>query len=374
MAEEDADNYCLICGEDFSESTEEEIEKCVQCKQRYHAHCLNRWCDEGEVPGLYGKRGCPYCRDRRICISDIHMEINLAIRSNKPIDYLQYLVDNGANVNYKLPTDITPLHIVCGTHTDRVDYAKFLVDNGAKFYIDGEGDTFFHMFSTTNNLKIANFFIDYIKEKNTILIEEEEYDLMKIFNLRNNFGVTPLHISSFSNKPEMVSLFIENNADINNQDVYGLTPLHTALINKAYESALILNSANNNLDNSLTSEGDTILHTCIMAGYSDLFTAFLSKGADINKQNDDGETPILYAIKAGNLDFCKSLIDNGADINTPTKDGSTPIHYAAIEEHTSILQLLLNNDVKVNVKDEDGETPLHLAANSGSKEVLKLLL
>ena len=26
MAEEDADNYCLICGEDFSESTEEEIE------------------------------------------------------------------------------------------------------------------------------------------------------------------------------------------------------------------------------------------------------------------------------------------------------------------------------------------------------------
>ena len=374
MTEEDADNYCLICGEDFSESTEEEIEKCVQCKQRYHAHCINRWCDEGEVPGLYGKRGCPYCRDRRICISDIHMEINLAIRSNKPIDYLQYLVDNGANVNYKIPTDITPLHIVCGTHTDRVDYAKFLVDNGAKFYIDGEGDTFFHMFSSTNNLKIANFFIDYIKEKNTILIEEEEYDLMKIFNLRNNFGVTPLHISSFSNKPEMVSLLIENNADINDQDVNGLTPLHTALINKAYESALILNSANNNLDNSLTSEGDTILHTCIMAGYSDLFTAFLSKGADINKQNDDGETPILYAIKAGNLDFCKSLIDNGADINTPTKDGSTPIHYAAIEEHTSILQLLLNNDVKVNVKDEDGETPLHLAANSGSKEVLKLLL
>ena len=29
MTEEDADNYCLICGEDFSESTEEEIEKCV---------------------------------------------------------------------------------------------------------------------------------------------------------------------------------------------------------------------------------------------------------------------------------------------------------------------------------------------------------
>ena len=27
MTEEDADNYCLICGEDFSESTEEEIEK-----------------------------------------------------------------------------------------------------------------------------------------------------------------------------------------------------------------------------------------------------------------------------------------------------------------------------------------------------------
>ena len=45
MTEEDADNYCLICGEDFSESTEEEIEKCVQCKQRYHAHCINRWCD-----------------------------------------------------------------------------------------------------------------------------------------------------------------------------------------------------------------------------------------------------------------------------------------------------------------------------------------
>ena len=157
MTEEDADNYCLICGEDFSESTEEEIEKCVQCKQRYHAHCINRWCDEGEVPGLYGKRGCPYCRDRRICISDIHMEINLAIRSNKPIDYLQYLVDNGANVNYKIPTDITPLHIVCGIHTDRVDYAKFLVDNGAKFYIDGEGDTFFHMFSSTNNLTCSIF-------------------------------------------------------------------------------------------------------------------------------------------------------------------------------------------------------------------------
>ncbi len=175
------------------------------------------------------------------------------------------------------------------------------------------------------------------------------------------FDKTPLHISAYNGRINIVKLLIKGNyykglyvkADANIEDGYGLTPLHYSVM------------------------GNTKNHRQIVK-------LLIKEGADINAQRTErfsvnkkisfpeNVSPLHIASKLGNYEIVSLLIGfNDVNINVKDGYGLTPLHYAATSVKTEgikIVELLINNKVDINARSEKkfqnylkGSTPLKMA-------------
>jgi ankyrin repeat protein len=193
------------------------------------------------------------------------------------------------------------------------------------------------------------------------------------------------------------------------------------------DSALIHAARANNIEivNMLLKEGHKVdvrlddspyhgtpLVAAARAGYKDIVTALLEKGASVNYAAPKDITPLMSAVLGNQptiartfidagadmnavsgannkwnathfsydlLDCMKVLVDAGADINAPSPDG-TPFYLAAYFNQPKVVELLLEHKPDLETRCPDGDftdagyTPLHCAASCGYNELLRLLL
>jgi ankyrin repeat protein len=158
--------------------------------------------------------------------------------------------------------------------------------------------------------------------------------------------------------------------------------------------------------------GMSALHLAARQGYSEVASALLDAGADVNQRTTgDQSTPLLVAIINGHFDLAKQLLDKGADPNlAQLNNGVTPL-YAALncewsdkalypqprafeQQKTTYLDLmraLLDKGAEPNARltrkvwyaqydfdqsgvDETGATPFFRAAYAADVDGMKLLL
>ncbi|KAF5722036.1 ankyrin 1 [Fusarium mundagurra] len=157
----------------------------------------------------------------------------------------------------------------------------------------------------------------------------------------------------------------------------------------------------------------TPLVAAARAGYTDIVTALLEKGADVNYAAPNDITPLISAVLGSQAaiaktfidagadmnvvigaehnnwsathfaydlpDCMKVLVEAGADINALGPDG-TPFYLAAYFNQTKVVELLLEHKPDLETKCPEGDftdagyTPLICAASSGHNELLRLLL
>jgi len=154
------------------------------------------------------------------------------------------------------------------------------------------------------------------------------------------------------------------------------------------------------------------LHMAARQGYSEVASALLEAGADVNQRTTgDSSTPLVIAIINGNFDLARQLLDKGANPNlAQTTNGVTPL-YAALncqwsdkalypqprafeQQKTSyldLMQALLDKGADPNARltrkvwysqydfdqsgvDESGATPFFRAAYAADVDGMKLLL
>ncbi|KAF4956060.1 hypothetical protein FGADI_4085 [Fusarium gaditjirri] len=193
------------------------------------------------------------------------------------------------------------------------------------------------------------------------------------------------------------------------------------------DSALIHAARANNVEivNMLLKEGHkadvqlddspyhgTPLVAAARAGYKDIVTALLEKGADVNYAAPKDITPLISAVLGNQATIAKTFIDAGADkeavsdahnkwnathfaydlpdcmkvlaeagadINAMGPDG-TPFYLAAYFNQTKVIKLLLEHKPDLETRCPEGDstdagyTPLHCAASYGYNELLRLLL
>jgi ankyrin repeat protein len=141
----------------------------------------------------------------------------------------------------------------------------------------------------------------------------------------NDFGDTilnmwsPLHYACSHANLEMVTLLLDNGANVDNQKKDGTpmqswSPLHA---------------------------------TCDPTRY-------------VNQQD-----ALLVVVK---------LLDAGADVDIQDTDGDTPLHVACNEGNEALVELLLRRGANPNLQESDGDTPLHVACEKGYEKVVELLL
>jgi uncharacterized protein len=243
-------------------------------------------------------------------------------------------------------------------------------------------------------------------------------------------GHTPLMFAAASNRVEAVKLLLKRNAD----PAIATTTTNLSALSSAGDNPDGRNLPTNkdgrpapapaprvrmpgvdrpHFINELVhvQGGMTPLLFAARQGYSDVATALLDAGVDVNQaKGGDRTTPLLIATINGHFDLGKILLDRGADPNLSAENGVTPL-YAAINlqwiqeagypqpwahhdqrvNYLAYMKLLLdkgaNPNARVNKKvwysgynfdqsdvDEVGSTPFWRAAYGADVEAMKLLV
>lgn len=163
----------------------------------------------------------------------------------------------------------------------------------------------------------------------------------QLINKKDNEGDIPL-CTSIGNRHTGLSLFfIENGANIHNQNKDGYTPLHYTAIT-----------------------GDTTISK-----------ALIEKGANLDIKTTTNQTALHYAATRGNVSVVKLLVDNGAALEIYNNYQRTPLLKAARERGgIETVKILVEGGANINATDFFGDTPLSLAAWRGFEEIVDYLL
>lgn len=152
-------------------------------------------------------------------------------------------------------------------------------------------------------------------------------------------GDTPLTVACRNGHDNVVSVLLENGAEVNKERFYdGRTALHEAST-KAVASLLLANGAD--------------IHANACRG---------------------GETPLHRACDYGCEGIAAVLIENGANIDAQRNDGSTALHVASSNGHEGIVELLLKHGANVDIQANDESTALQIACEKGHGNVVRKLI
>lgn len=159
-------------------------------------------------------------------------------------------------------------------------------------------------------------------------------------NASNKAREEPLHLSCSSGDVELVSLFIEQQSDLDAKDAEGNAPIHRATITA---------------------------HIGVLERLHDA-------GADMNTQDALGQGALEIACKTQQERFVATLISFGADVSTQDRDGKTPLHIACDLCNANMVSMLIQANAPLNIIDAQKNTPLHLASSHMNKKVVEMML
>jgi len=189
-------------------------------------------------------------------------------------------------------------------------------------------------------------------------------------------GITPLEWAARKGHKDVVTVLLENNADVNaSRPTDGVTALFIAA-QEGHAEVVEMLLANKAEVNASRTDGTTALYMATRRGYAEIVKLLLDNNADVDTmRTDDGTTALYAATCDGHAEVVKLLLASDADVNARVaRDGSTPLHDAAWKGNAELVKLLLNNNADVNARRHNGTTALDLAKRNGHAEVVKLLL
>jgi ankyrin repeat protein len=171
----------------------------------------------------------------------------------------------------------------------------------------------------------------------------------------------------------IVSMFLENRADVSAADASGWTSL---MIAARQDDATVLNSllARNVSLSSRDARGrDALLHAAL-AGTEANVTRLLAAGGSPRTTDSDGDAALGACAARGLSGAVQGLLAAKADVNAATKSGNTPLMRAAAGDHVGAIGLLLQAGAKVDQRDPLGDTALTIAVREGATEAARLLV
>lgn len=215
-----------------------------------------------------------------------------------------------------------------------------------------------------------------------------------------------LHCAAKYGQDEVLTLLLENGAEVDCLDAYGATPLFWAAKNEYGSAVKILlgKGADAGIRNLA---GETMIHYAAYSGYEEVVRILLEEGGvDVDiRDHETDETPLHHAVQSGSGDVVRLLLDKGADITaasildeTPliaatahwsmfkillerdpditasNRRGTTALHRAAQCDNTQVVVAVLDMGANIDARDNDGKTAIIFAASRGSEELFRVLL
>ena len=243
---------------------------------------------------------------------------------------------------------------------------------------------------SSNNIINVNQseFLDAINDEETQKIKNYLNDLnLKIYQIKDENGYTPLHRSVFKNNYDLtlqiinkvkreVGLGPSNKIEnfINEKTNEGYTALHYAAIVGNLKIVKLLKEYGAKID-YITKEGQNVLHLAAQSNQPSIILYFLfNDPLDISSVDETGSTPLHWACYSGAVESVLYLISLKADINALDNEQYTPLHIATISNKAKIVKLLLQNNADKNIRSQKGLLPIDIARNKNFTKIVNLLL
>ncbi|CAF2948397.1 unnamed protein product [Rotaria sp. Silwood2] len=220
--------------------------------------------------------------------------------------------------------------------------------------------------------------IDAIKVLINNLTTEQMKMMCKFIVPQNEYRYTILHLATWQDNPELLSLLLDYTDNLEIRDGLGWTPLMTAVNRDSKENVKILLNRGAKIDCDFV-QGMDLIAIAMAFRDTELIEILMDYGAQviypsdmhINKENSTGCYLLHFAVDDGLSDVANLLIEKGKiPINTLDQTGWSPLHLASGHNYIDTVKLLLENGADINIKDYYGNTPLAWAKEMNAKEVI----
>ncbi|NDV60161.1 ankyrin repeat domain-containing protein [Bacteroides sp. 519] len=154
--------------------------------------------------------------------------------------------------------------------------------------------------------------------------------------------------------------------------------LKNAIINNDIRF-LEINESKYDIDHRFIDEdNDTLLLYALSYPGNDIYTFFLTKGANVNLVNNEGEGAIHSIVYSGKSERLRDLIKKKPQIldsiNLQTNNGTSPLLLSVLLELYDVFHVLLEMGSNINLSDNEGNTPIHPACFLGYEPMVRKLV
>ncbi|MDP0561885.1 MAG: ankyrin repeat domain-containing protein [Candidatus Endonucleobacter sp. (ex Gigantidas childressi)] len=253
---------------------------------------------------------------------------------------IEQLLKKGVSVNRIDDLGNTPLHLACKKDDNSI--FDMLLEYGANVNA-----------KNNRNQGVLHIAVGSHMLENTRALLNKGADV----NQTNTDEETPIFLTILHN--DMLSILLQNNANVNHTDKKGNTVLHYAVINGSISTVSILLESGAAI-NLKGYQGCTPIYNVAMelkccrhgdAGKKaqELISYLVSNGADINIEDDFQSTPLYSIAPFADIEDIKILLDNGADIEVVHKwNDYTILHYIIECKQPDNLEFFLNSKLTDN--------------------------
>lgn len=314
------------------------------------------------------------------------------------------LVAGGAQVNFKAPLGVTPLH--AAAERNSVEVVAALLEAGADINAQesrGQGaNTPLINAIVKRNIPLVDLLLTRGADvtlpadgSGGALSRMAYFGMLEQSKVALEKGADPRVPRVLANAVsqdhlDLVKLLVEHGAQpggvpLNDQDApqvgsYSTIPICMATSVPMAEYLLAHGATLKVAD----IKGITPLHVAARSAEPALITFYLEKGADANAVDTGGQTPLIWAARApwdtktgrSRPTVIKCLLEHRAKLDATDNDGATALHHALQWGQVDAITLLVDAGLDPNVRDNQGRTPIFwtIGTSQGGKEAIKQLI
>lgn len=284
--------------------------------------------------------------------------LHIAILKDAPFEYIQYLVESGADVNARNKNGDSVLYLAVKKNSRSV--GELLLSKNADIFA-----------TNTDNFSPLRIALAQGGEVQDWLITSQT------LNMTDGAGNTPLHYAAEWNLEDALLGLIQKGANINAVNSNGESALFAAvkadstkIINILVENGIVTDTRSNLTRDHL---GNTPLHYAVKWNSLNAARSVISLGFDVNAQNLSGKTALSDTCRSGKKEMAELLISCGANVNASDVSGRSILIDSIQAGNEEMIALLLANGANPQMQEMNGRNAYHEAALSANLNIIELI-
>lgn len=281
--------------------------------------------------------------------------------TNNDIEFVELLIDYGAEVDKKNKQGCTPL--IRAIQRKSLPVAQLLLDHGADI-----------------NLKCGK--LHPLGEAANHCSEIAKLFLERGINVNaKSSGKTPLDYAIENGDLELVKILLDKKGIyLNTKNNRKQSPLDCAIDSRHVEIIKILLNTKG-IEVSETELTQKLLRIFALNPCLDIAELLIQFGADVHAKDsvrNRENTLLIYAAQREKTEVVKFLLEKGVDVNARNSEGLTALAEAVVKKNLKVLEILLEHKADTSIRDNKNHSVFQLATNSSlgdaSKRIVETLV